>query len=363
MTDTTATRLPTPGGVSISPFFADDNREPTISDDGAFIAFISTRTPGGGNGNDDANPELFLYNIATASFIQATNTQDATPGVGLVFQSNPNLSANGSVVAFMSSANLASNNADGNAEIFVADFSGSAISNIRQVTRTLNSAGNTNVWSPGRRLSRNGALLTFESRASDPKSGAAPTSTQLGMFVYTIATDTFVEVAQRATTFADITRFPTFTDYNSSLSPSSLVFASALNFLPDGTFPPSSEDATGLNPQRAPQVFLTQVPASSTNTFIRLTNIPAVATFGGTRPVTSETRKRTAFVLGGVELGGGNPDLSLEVYYLLSPQVTATSAAVLSFFTGASNMPVAAATPVPSPSPRIVRLSSRDPSL
>jgi uncharacterized protein (TIGR03437 family) len=43
--------------------------------------------------------------------------------------------------------------------------------------------------------------------------------------------------------------------------------------------------------------------------------------------------------------------LSLEVFYLLSPQVTASSSAVLSFFTGASNMPVTAATPLPSPSP------------
>jgi uncharacterized protein (TIGR03437 family) len=67
--------------------------------------------------------------------------------------------------------------------------------------------------------------------------------------------------------------------------------------------------------------------------------------------VTSETRKRMSFVLGGVEIGGGNADFSLELFYLLSPQVTTTSSAVLSFFTGASNMPVAAATPVPSPTP------------
>jgi hypothetical protein len=31
-------------GTQISPFFADDNREPSITDDGAIIAFISTRT-------------------------------------------------------------------------------------------------------------------------------------------------------------------------------------------------------------------------------------------------------------------------------------------------------------------------------
>ena len=44
-------------------------------------------------------------------------------------------------------------------------------------------------------------------------------------------------------------------------------------------------------------------------------------------------------------------DLSRELFYHLSPIVTASSSATLSFFTGASNMPVTAATPVPSPSP------------
>lgn len=357
VTDTTPSRKATPGvrGVppapDLAPFFADDNREPTISDDGALLAFISTRNHRGSTTNNDSNPELFFYNIGSDSIIQATTTQDPTPGIGLVFQGSPNLSADGSVVSFISSANLATSNADGNAEIYIANFSGSAMTNVRQVTRTLNGSGNTNVLSPGRRLSRNGELIAFESRASDPKNGAVPTSVFLGTFVYTVATDTFVEIANRPTNFSDIAHFPTFTDYNSSLAPSSLVFASALNFRTDGTFPPAAEDATGLNPQRASQVFLTQIPASTSNTFTRLSNVPVVTTFGGIRPVTSETRKRISFVLGGVELGGGNPDISLELFYLLTPQVTATSSAVLSFFTGASNMPVATATPVPSPSP------------
>jgi uncharacterized protein (TIGR03437 family) len=51
------------------------------------------------------------------------------------------------------------------------------------------------------------------------------------------------------------------------------------------------------------------------------------------------------------DFGGGNADGGQEIFYLLSPRVTAQSAAVLSFFTGASEMPVAAATPVPSPTP------------
>jgi hypothetical protein len=142
-----------------------------------------------------------------------------------------------------------------------------------------------------------------------------------------------------------------FTDYNSSLVPSSLVFNSFLNFRPDGSFPASQAQASeGLNIDNSPEIYLTQIPASSSNTFTRLTNMP-VFNAGSTRPIASETRKRIAFSVVGEELGGGNADGSQEIFYLLTPQITATSGATLSFFTGFSNMPVAAATPLPSPTP------------
>ena len=349
--DTKASRAPTPGGSGVTPFFADDNREATISDDGAIIAFISTRDLVPSVGNTDGNPELFLYTVASKTFTQATKTQDATQGIGLIFSTNPNLSSDGSKVAFMSTANLASNNADNNAEIFTATFTGGTVSPFFQVTRTINNIGNTNVLSPGRRMSRNGAFIAFESRASDPKSNAAPTSTVLGTWVYTVAGDTFNEVGTRSPS-TDIGRFPTFTDYDSSLNPSTLVFSSFLNFRPNGTFPDTAAtQIEGLNPDFSAEIYLTPLPITSSNTFTRITNVTNVATAGGTRAMASETHKRIAFSLGGAELGGGNADFSIELYYLITPIVTNSSAAVLSFFTGASNMPVAAATPVPSPIP------------
>jgi uncharacterized protein (TIGR03437 family) len=174
----------------------------------------------------------------------------------------------------------------------------------------------------------------------------------LGTFVYTIASDTFNEVGTRSPVSDFLPRFPTFTDYNSSLAPSSLVFNSFLNFRPDGTFPSSTATANeGLNTDNSSELYLTQVPVTTSNTFIRITNVTNFAVGGGTRPIASESRKRIAFSLGGAELGGGNTDGSTEVYYLLTPTITAQSSAALSFFTGASIMPVAAATPVPSPTP------------
>jgi hypothetical protein len=141
-----------------------------------------------------------------------------------------------------------------------------------------------------------------------------------------------------------------FTDYNASLAPSSLVFASFLNFRPDGTFPTSQATGfEGLNTDNSPDIISDADSGVVVEYFIRLTNMP-IFNASGTRPIASETRKRIAFSVGAEELGGGNGDGS-RVFYLLTPHNHRAVGAVLSFFTGASNMPVTAATPLPSPTP------------
>ncbi|MCA1605517.1 MAG: hypothetical protein LC775_08630, partial [Acidobacteria bacterium] len=172
LTNTTASRPPTAGNTGLAPFVADDNREATISDNGDMIAFVSTRSfSGAGAGNADANPELMMAARSGAAWstftlIQATNTQDETPGIGKRFQQNPSLSASGSTVAFLSTANLTGTNNDdgasgGNGEVFLADFNGTAVSNIRQVTRTKTDATRAvvNTLSFGRRLSRDASMI------------------------------------------------------------------------------------------------------------------------------------------------------------------------------------------------------------
>lgn len=360
ITNTPASRVPTAGSSTASPFFADDNREATISDDGLVIAFISTRNFAGGT-NTDFNPELMLFtrpagvDASGGTLRQLTDTKDAILGLGFIFQTNPSLSSNGSIVSFMSSANsfnmnaatpLTYSNPDTNAEVFYGELSGTPAV-FHQVTRTLN-VSTTNLLSPGRRLSRDGKLIVFESKATDPKANTAPTTQVFGTFVYTIAADTFNEVGTRSPD-TDIIRFPTFTDYNGALAPSTIVFSSFLNFRPDGTFPATTAASEGLNPDRSADLFLTQVPVTSSNTFVRITRINSLT--GGTRGIASATHKRLAFSIGGIELGGGNTDGSTELFYLLTPIVTTESSAPLSFFTGASEMPVAAATPLPSPVP------------
>ncbi len=361
ITDTPATLLPTPGSIGVAPQVADDNRDATISDDGNRFAFVSTGNLVPSVGNADRNPELFFFNGQTSAFTQATITQ-STGGVRpfSVFQQNPSLSSDGSVVAFLSTANLAGNNDDGdgrgNLEIYVASYDGAAFSNVRQATRTRDETRLVNSLHPGRRLSRDGSLIALESLAADPKANSATNEAAHAIFVYNIAADAFVKVGQRALAGSDVIRFPTFTDYNASLQPATLVFASALNFRPDGTFPPTAEASTGLNPGTVTQIFATQIPATSSNTFTRLTRHPALTGndfLVGIRPLASNSRQRLAYSHGGAELGTGNSDKFVEAFYLLSPPVTSELSAPLSFFTGASEFPLPApeASPSPTPSP------------
>ena len=369
------------------PDAVDDNREASISDDGNTIAFISTRdlVPTSGNviGNADGNPELFFvrttnrFAAGTNTFAQGTRTQDTVPGVSNTIQQNPSISGNGGKVAFYSRANLAAagTNADLNAEVFVADFTGTGLANVRQITITKNdlvtdphSGLTLNLFSAGRRISRDGAYVVYETRAENPTADSASHTGFLAVFVSRTSDGSSQLVGPRATgdpQNGDLIHFPTFTDYDGSLAPGSIMFASALNFKTDGTLGSAVDDATGLNPaptlgQRQVQVFVTPNPLTSAKSFSRLTKNPTVGLTPGLNPLASNTRRRFSFSLAATELGGGNGDGSTEVFYVNSPPVTTESAAALSFFTGASNMgplpsasPTASPTPTPSPTPGV----------
>ena len=338
-----------------------------INDNGDTIAFISTRNLVTTVGNADGNPELFMARssngFTTSTIIQGTKTADVfvTPKNYPAVQQNPSLSADGSVVAFSSTADLIpgsnhdTGHTNGNAEVFAASFNGSLVDNYRQLTKTKaettgpNAGASVKLLSAGRRLSRDGKFVAYESRAEDPVANSGTNAAFLAMFVSDVpllpaTTPTPKNIGLRALVFpGDVVHFPVFSDYDGALAPHSLVFASALNFKPDGTFPAADQDSTGLNSvpsgvARPNQVFSTQVPVTTTNTFTRLTKNPITGFVTGIRPFASNTQRRIAFTLDAVELGGGNGDSSPEVFYLFSPGVGTESPAALSFFTGASNM-------------------------
>jgi uncharacterized protein (TIGR03437 family) len=367
ITNTPASRAPSPGSATVSPFIADDNRDASISDDGQIIAFISTRNFAGttgfsGAGNPDFNPEVYLFNRNTSALIQVTNTSTTSQN-NPIFSSNTCLSSNGSVFAFISNANLAANNDDGslpsNGEIYLANFNGTTVSGLRQVTKTkIDTIGATvNLFTLGRRLSRDGSFLAFESLASDPKANSTTNTSFYCPFVYTVATDTFTQLGPRATVAGSdpVFHVPVFTDYNAALSPASVMFTSALNFLPDGSIPASGSESTGLNPGLNAQIFLAPLPVASSGPFTRISNFPVTAA-GGVGAAPSNSRRRLAFSRS-AELGLGNSDGSVEAFYQLSPNITSESSGTLTMFTGASlgtvpvSSPTASPTVSPSPSP------------
>ncbi|MBA3438737.1 MAG: PD40 domain-containing protein [Pyrinomonadaceae bacterium] len=352
VTNTPASRTPQPGSANVAPFAAFDNRDVAVNDNASIVAFVSTRNLATVNGgtNTDANPEIFVFNRNTGAFAQATNTQGR-----FVFNENVSLSGDGSVMAFISSGNIpetsggTGNNADGNVEIYLANFNGTTVTSMRQVTRTAaaNSNASVNILSPGNRLSRNGSFLAFESTANLGSDNAIQATTT--SFLYNVSANTFTQVGPRPTSGGDVLRFPTFTGDNSTL-----VFASALNFRADGSAPTSSTD--GLNPGTGPndrrvQIFST--PIASPNNFTRLTNTPTStnATSFGTaalQPFPTNTLRRIAFSLARTELGGGNADNSTEAFYLLTPPTTSdtpASANAISYLTGATRRDVVATNP------------------
>jgi len=372
ITTTQSSRTPQAGSSTRAPFIADDNRDAAISDDGSIIAFASTTrvatdTPSGA-ANTDGNSEIFIYSTRTGTFTQLTNTQG-----DFVFNDNPSLSADGSTIAFISNAIIAGgdNNDDGrgngNAELFIANVNrdtGAVTNAPRQITRTKASAINSIAitLSPGRRLSRDGNFLAFESSATSPTANDGVNQVGAAIFVYNVATNSFSQFGPRAADANnEVIRFPTFTDYQTSggqactdanratcTTPTTLVFASRLSFTASGDRPASATDATSLNPNSTTQifrVFLNQPNATPPNTtnppnrFMRLTNTTTFSTVVLTQPLPSDSARNIAFSLGGTELGGGNADNSTEVFYLVSRTGTDTGATV-NFFTALSALPV-----------------------
>jgi uncharacterized protein (TIGR03437 family) len=108
---------------------------PGISQDGSIIAFAAKENPLGTN--TDGNSEIFLFNGTTLRQITNTTPNDISTRVrDGNFQ--PSLSDDGRFIAFSSNRNLAGPNTDGNLEIFIFDAASNAFT---QLTNTAGTVG------------------------------------------------------------------------------------------------------------------------------------------------------------------------------------------------------------------------------
>jgi uncharacterized protein (TIGR03437 family) len=388
VTNTLPSRLPVAGTASTLPIIADDNRDPSIDDTGSAIAFISNRdlepcptgqTPSATCGNqfpDFDNPEVYSFVRAAPTIKQVTATPRGTI-LAPIYNLNPNISnlaGGGFRVAFLSNGNnpvkgmTGGNNADRTDEIFYADLdaNGSPTGTKRQVTQTAAATAGTivNIFSYGRRMSRDGRYIAFESIAdlTNENGGNNYSTTAVFVFDANAGTNQFRRVTPRGDADSgapqgDVLRFPTFTDYDANAAPATLVFTTRLNITPTGTIPSNAADGLNNVSSRPPQVYT--LPLAGT-TYTRVSKFPTSSVVANTQAYASNSRQRMAFSLAQVELGTGNFDFLTETYYLLTPEVQNTAVTQVRYSTGASAIPVSAspvptptatATPTPSPSP------------
>lgn len=417
ITTTPPSRYPQPGSLLAVPFVADDNHDVSINDDGARIAFVSTRdlVPGGNPFPTEDNDEIFTYTqagggAAAASFDGGTTSTSTEPvrgarslrtssktttqpanltasvgGAGVISQvtrtlrgpisnpiysKNPTISGNGSRVLFASTGDNpiigmtgGNNPADSrNEELFISDLdaNGAPTGLRRQVTVTTptNPGDLVNLLEYGKRMSRNGNLIAFDSFADLANENSGTNYTSFATYLYDVTANTFRRIGARsnadsAATGGDVARYPGFTDYDPAGNPATLVLETRMNILPDGTV--ATTESQGLNPTSTRPVQFYTIPLAGTPVFTRITRFPISTTFlAQSQPLTSDTSERLAFNMGLTELGGGNSDLLSEAYYLYVPPVTGGSITdnALQFITGASALPVIpTASPSPTPSP------------
>lgn len=382
-TSTTADLPPLPGTAIQAPIIRDSNTSPSITDDGTSVAFVSDRDLIATN-NTEKNREIYVFRrtSATAGTIAQVTKTAAGTIIDQIYNINPAIAGNGSRVTFSSTAEnpvdgaTGGSNADINLEIFYANLdangapTGTAAVRQKQLTVTTRTAPEQTVnLSPyGRRISRDGRFIAFESLSDNPGSGG---TLQLGyaLFVFdasppvtTPATPNIRQFASQSFADAgagggDVRRYPTFTDYDANGTPQTLVFGTRFNYTTTGTIPGTAAD--GLNPSdlRPVQIYSTPLytgtqtgQVTANLALVRLSQFDVVG-FSDVQPFVSNSRRRISFTQIG-ELGGGNsPEFNNEAFYLISPlTILPVTEDRVSYFTGASARPVASPIPIPSPS-------------
>lgn len=387
VTNTLPSRLPVAGSATSDPIIADDNRNASINDNGNIIAFVSNRdlvpcsttasaTCGNASPNFN-NPEIYSFVRPSNTLAQVTATPrgtaalpiyNANPTISFVPPGVPTLSIYR--VAFISNAQnpivgmTGGSNPENNEEIYFTDLdaSGNPTGTRRQVTQTAptNPGDVVNILNYGRRMSRDGRYIAFDSYAALESGGAIQPS--FGLYLYDTTASSFRLIGPRsdadsAAAGGDVARYPGFTDYDDNLTPRTLVLETRLNINSAGTVPATAGE--GLNPEtgRPVQIYsYTLSPEGGASaTFTRLTKFPLpAALFASTQPIPSNSVRRMTFNLALTEIGTGNNDLLSEAFYFLLPVTASENSGALTFETGASRIPVSASpvpTPTASPSP------------
>lgn len=388
ITNTLPSRLPVAGSSTLAPVIADDNHDSSIDDTGAAISFTSNRdlvpcptTPTATCGNkfpEFDNDEIYVFVRASNVLTQLTATARGTIS-NPIYNANStitNLNSGGWRVAFISKGNnpipgMTGSNSDINEEIFYGDITASGaigVNKVQVTTTTRTNPGDVvNILNYGRRMSRDGRYIAFDSYAD--LSGTGGNQTGFATFVYDTTltgSGAFRQILARSNADSgaqggDIQRYPGFTDYDANRTPQTLVLETRMNIKPDGTIPTNADEGLNNVSERPAQLY--SYPLSGTSAvFTRITKLPTPNFFlASIQPLPSNSRRRMTFNLAQTEVGTGNFDLASEVYYYVLPVAETETPASFNFSTGASRIPVTAS-PVPTPSPTATPTPTPSPS-
>jgi uncharacterized repeat protein (TIGR01451 family) len=249
---------------------SDFSRSPSISADGTRIAFRSFANLTGGNA--DRNAEIFLYDPATADLTQITNVTAGS-------SDSPSIGADGSRIAFLSTANLTGSNADGNAEIFLYDMASAGFTQITNSTAGFNQLPS---------ISADGGRIAFQATANLTGGNA---DGNVEIFLYDEATANLTQITNATTGFS---QFPSISGDGTRVAFS------------------STADLTGGNADGSEEIFLYDTATPN------LTQITDSAAGNSSAPSVSADGGHIAFQ-STANLTGGNADGSEEIFLATCP--------------------------------------------
>ena len=111
--------------ITDDPNTGNRSRQPSVSDDGDFIAFRSEFSINGGN--PENNNEIYLYNVNTGVITQITTTMTGE-------SYGPSISADGTYISFESEADISGLNPEMNRDMFLFNTSFSSFTNLTNAT-------------------------------------------------------------------------------------------------------------------------------------------------------------------------------------------------------------------------------------
>lgn len=213
---------------------------PTLSDDGRYIAFSSNRNLTGGN--PDGNLEIFIFDTATSTFAQLTNTY------GIVGATDAKISGDGSRVAYIRDSSAGGSTTR---DLLLQPRAGGAISVLAHGVNNL-------AMTLGRATSDDGTRVVYQ--------GDAATSTSQ-VFLF----DGRNNLTRQIGTLPSNSTLPNATPQDVTLNPTisgdghRIAFATRRSLAPTGAL---------ANTDRSVEVYLYDIPSGQ---FSRITSAPASA--------------------------------------------------------------------------------------